>query len=260
MKYLLPVLALLLAVVGSSVALDASSTKMHNLAVSQTPCDTCLAIAQDAEDYLASSSTQDAVVTFVLTNVCPLLPQDSSRTCTQEARVLVAQAVASMEQEVPPEKVCSYVGACTTGILGLAQAAGLNTLSIGGFSVECPICKMVATNVISRLKDPESREEIYENALKACDGVAEPEELIKCKSDVEQLFVSLDDLLNDVDVSRACTVLQFCGDEKSAAPAGIAALKQIPIRLGELRTVGDNENCEACKSVISEADSILMVR
>lgn len=260
MKYLFATVALLLAVAGPSVALERSSTKMHNLAVSQTPCDTCMAIVQDAEDYLASPATQDTVVTFVQTDICPLLPQDSSRTCTTEARVFVAQAVASMEQAMPPESVCAYLGGCTTGILGLAQAAGLNSLSIGGFSVECPVCKMVVTNVIYRLRDPESREQIYQNALEACDELADPEGIIRCKTDVEQVFSSLDDLLDDMDVSRACKVLQFCGEDKTSAPAGVIALQQVPIRLGELQTnAGDDENCEACKSVISEADAILMV-
>lgn len=258
MKYLFATIALLLAVAGSSMALERIPTKMHNLAVSQTPCETCMTIVQDAEDYLASPSTQDTVVTFVQNDICPLLPQDSSRTCTTEARVFVAQAVASMEQAMPPESVCAYLGTCTSGILGLAQSAGLNSLSIGSFSVECPVCKMVVTNVLYRLRDPESREEIYQNALEACDELADPEGIIRCKNDVEQMFSALDDLLDDMDVGRACKVLQFCGDDKTSAPAGVVALRQVPIRLGDLQTTGDDQNCEACKSVISEADAILM--
>jgi Saposin-like type B, region 1 len=275
MKAVITALVLLLAVTSPcSLALRLPFLKIQpsSLAVSdQTPCETCLKIVEDAEDYLASPKTQDTVVTFVQNNLCALLPKDSSRTCSQEARVLVAQAVASMEQKITPEVVCAYMGTCGTGALfaKLAEATGLNSLDAQGFPVECPVCKLVMTNVVQRLKDPTSREEIHQAALDACEDISEAEGILKCRADIEQLFASLDALLEDLDAGRACKVLQFCGDaaKRVAPPAGIVALRQIPSRLNEINKakamaggmVGDEEGCQACESVLSEAVSILMV-
>lgn len=253
-----------------ALKLPSSRIQPSSLAVSdETPCETCLKIVQDAEDYISSPATQDTVVTFLQDNFCSLLPTNSSRTCSQEARVLVAQAVASMEQKITPEVVCTYMGTCGTGALAvkLAQAAGLNSLDAQGFPVECPICKLVMTNIVQKLRDPTSREEIHTAALDACEDISESEGVLKCRADVEQLFASLDSLLDDLDAGRTCKVLQFCGDaaQRVAPPAGIVALRQIPIRLNEIHKasssslVGDEQGCEACENVLSEAVSVLMV-
>jgi len=247
-----------------ALKLPSLSIQPSSLAVSdETPCDTCLKIVEDAEDYLSSPATQDAVVTFLQDNLCSLLPTNTSRTCSQEARVLVAQAVASMEQKITPQVVCTYLGTCGAGALAvkLAQAAGLNSLDAQGFPVECPVCKLVMTNIVQKLKDPTSREEIHAAALDACEDISEPEGILKCRADVEQLFASLDALLDDLDAGRACKVLQFCGDAalRVAPPPGIVALRQIPSRLNEIHKAGDDQGCQACESVLSEAVTVLMV-
>jgi hypothetical protein len=277
MRMYTTVLVLLLAVATPcswALRLPSLGIQPSSLAVSDdTPCETCLKIVSDAEDYISSPATQDTVVTFLQSNICSLLPDDSSRTCSQEARVLVAQAVASLEQKITPKVVCSYMGTCGAGALAskLAQATGLTALDAQGFPVECPVCKLVMTNVVQRLKDPTSREEIYEAALEACEDIAEAEGVLKCRTDIEQLFASLDALLDDLDANRACKVLQFCGDaaERVAPPAGIMAFRQIPSRLNEIKKESmasgvmlgdDDQGCQACESVLSEAVSVLMVR
>jgi saposin len=229
-------------------------------------CETCMAVVGDAEDYMAKPTTQDAVVTFVQTNICSLLPSDSERTCSSEARVFVAQAVATMETSLPPDAVCSYMGACGAGAWAqaAARASGLEELQARGFPVECPICKLIMTNIMTRLKDPESRADIYKHALEACDQLASAEEISKCRTDIVALFSSLDSILADIDAGKACTVLQFCAKrgEESAPPAppppGVAALRQLPARLESLPPNASEESCDACKSVISEADAIIM--
>lgn len=244
----------------------------------QTPCDTCLAIVQDIEDYIELPGTEDTVVTFIQDNFCTLLPKDSSRTCNQEARVLVAQAIASLEQNLPPQTVCSYLGTCGTGELltHLYQAIGLNTLSAQGFPVECPVCKLIMANILQKLHDPDSRADIEKAATEACDDLAQPEEVVKCKADVVQLFASLDALLGDMDAGRACKVLQFCGSSSDSSissgedgdamtittttplPSAIAALRQLPHRLQDIPANGNSDGCEACKSVITEASQLLV--
>lgn len=87
----------------------------------QDECETCKQVVADLENRLNDPELQDSVVDFVLLNVCPLLPGDASRTCTQEARVVVAQIAASIQQSFDPETVCTSMGVCGgvgSGLLG----------------------------------------------------------------------------------------------------------------------------------------------
>lgn len=79
-------------------------------------CETCKQVVADVENHLNDPELQDSVVDFVLMNVCPLFPGDTARTCAQEARVVVAQIAASIQQSFDPERVCTSMGVC--GVTG----------------------------------------------------------------------------------------------------------------------------------------------
>lgn len=81
----------------------------------ENTCDTCKQVVMDIEDRLNDPALQDTVVEFLLENVCPLLPEDASRTCRQEARVVVAQIAASIQQMIDVDEVCVGLGACSGG-------------------------------------------------------------------------------------------------------------------------------------------------
>lgn len=270
-------LALLLLASGGKVmgiSHHTHSLPLHTASTSlRDSCEMCTEVVQDAENYIADPKTQDTVVTFLLQNVCPILPEDASRTCTQEARVVVAQAVASMQQDLPPTTLCAYMGACTHESLLLAQTAGLNSLGLertregeevdAQWPVECPLCKMVMTTVSQRLKDPEARKNIYDAAIDACNGLGESEAVAKCCSDVDQVFVDMDALMDDFNPAKACEVLQFCAPEDGLAvmpvPEVMLQLKAAAQLLAAARPEVSSDNCDACMSVIAEADAALAV-
>ncbi len=78
----------------------------------ENACDTCKQVVVDIEDRLNDPALQDSVVEFLLESVCPLLPEDASRTCRQEARVVVAQIAASLQQMIDVDEICVDLGAC----------------------------------------------------------------------------------------------------------------------------------------------------
>lgn len=231
-----------------------------------------MAIVQDAETYLADPKTQDAIVTFVQQNLCSVLPEDASRTCQQEARVFVAQAVASMEQSVTPQTACTYLGACTQTITKMLnslqtmqQQIHLLLASQSSFilqnrngPIQCTLCKFVMPTLIRRFKDPESHAQIHDAAIQACDRFDDIASKAKCQAEVEQLFASLDSLLDDVDPIKICEVMQFCGAMQKS-PEVFVAMKHAVYSLQEL-PVNDPtpENCESCKNIVEQVSLIIL--
>jgi hypothetical protein len=223
-----------------------------------------MAIVEDAENYLADPHTQDAIVGFVQDNVCSLLPADSSRTCTQEARVFVAQGIASLEQSLTPSKVCAYLGSCGPEALAAGIEIPESWQNAMGFPLECPLCKVVMTKLLDRLRDADSRDQMRRAALAACQNLADSAAIAKCDADVEQLFASLGGLVNDIDSSQACHAMQFCaeGDTLTRKPPPEAVAK-----LGALWTTAvtvprpnaDQRDCDDCKRIIGEAVAVLLV-
>lgn len=256
---LLLLLAAALAPARAVPALRASSSSHLHAAprVAQSTCDTCLDVARDFEQYLVDPKTQDAVVSFVQDNICSLLPPDAGATCAQEARVAVAQAVASITQTLTPQMVCDYLGVCQAAGPGAAADARL-----AGGPVECPLCKLVFAQLVARLQDPTSRADIQRSAQEACQDLEGAAAVTKCLGDVAQLFAAVDALLDDVDAHRACQVAQFCGAADGAAAAerapspGVAALRALGSRLAAL----SSDSCDECKSVIAQAAATLEVR
>lgn len=257
---LLILAALAMQVQGMVPSTKAAFTPVRN------PCESCIAIVEDAENYLADPHTQDAIVGFVQDNVCSLLPSDSSRTCTQEARVFVAQGIASLEQSLTPSKVCTYLGSC--GAQALSAAAGIDIPETEqnalGFPLECPLCRVVMTKLLDRLRDADSRDQMRRAALAACQNLADSAVIAKCNADVEQLFASLGGLVNDIDSNQACHAMQFCAEE------GTLSRNPVPESLAKLGTLwtmaitvpqrkADQHDCDSCKRIIGEAVAVLMV-
>jgi hypothetical protein len=104
-------------------------------------CDTCKQVVLDLEDRLNDPQLQDDVVEFLLVNVCPMLPGDASRTCRQEARVVVAQIAASIQQMIDVDGLCVGLGACGSDDVGLPRSLAVDT-SLGSpwycHGLDCP--------------------------------------------------------------------------------------------------------------------------
>lgn len=231
--------------------------QLHNPSAS---CETCIDVVQDFEDYMLNPATQDKLVYFIQNDICDLLPSDTAQTCSQEARVMVAQAMASMEQEFPPRKVCDYLGACEPGLPAFLQ----QTATAVGGPVECPLCKLFLSTLVQKLRDPDSRASIEASAHDACESLQGDDAIQKCLGDVTNLFSSLDALLSDMDVSRACQVAQYCSSEEGLAltppPAALSQLRLLLLDLTQRPAVMSPESCQACEEVVEQADAILMVR
>lgn len=119
----------------------------EKLSGQEDECETCKQVVADLENYLNDPELQDSVVDFVLVNVCPLLPADASRTCTQEARVVVAQIAASIQQSFDPETVCTSMGVCGAG----SATTGVSWLQMLGkpwfcHGLDCPFFDIIDSN------------------------------------------------------------------------------------------------------------------
>lgn len=222
------------------------------------PCEACTTILQDVEDYLADPLTQDTIVSFIQTSVCSLLPAESSKTCNQEARVLVAQAVASMEQEVPPPKACAYMGMCHPQ----AMLEAVSKSKAESFSIECALCKVVLGKMLERLRDPELRSQMKASAANACQTLSDAEQAQHCHQDVDKLFESLGGLVYDVNSAQACLALQFCADDENTVPPPPTAVVQLRGLVNAWKDVPlqhKPENCDTCIRLVGEAVAVLMV-
>lgn len=261
-----------------SLAMDPELAQVSITAEDPTPCETCIRIVRDVEAYLENPQTQDTVVSFIQTNICSLMPEDAARTCKQEARVLVAQLVASLEQSWPPEVVCQRTGMCDASVdFSRKGSMQTGTVDMDGqgwrkhieFPGECPICKLLANTLEQRLRDPVMRKQIYDSAMSVCRGLVDMEEVTKCCGEVDNLFSSVDALIDDMDPEKACRIMQFCGDGNNAEGrtpgyGGSDTLKDLRAsRMSHAATKSDSspdaDNCDACKHVIEEIDALLMV-
>lgn len=192
--------------------------------------------------------------------------------------------MASIDQSVSSNDICTSLGACsttpllTTTILNSVdnEKEGKEKMTITTAtteSVECPLCHIVITTLILRMKDPETRENIEDQARDACKQLPDDDRVEKCMADVDNLFNSIDVLLQDVDVDTACRVLEFCEDDdggeedlKKKERVGMKQLKylasQLILTTPSTTTKSDDENkhdenCETCKTIVMEAAAVL---
>jgi len=130
--------------------------------------------------------------------------------------------------------------------------------------VECPLCKLFVSTLVQKLRDLASRASIEASAHEACESLQGDDAIAKCLGDVANLFSSLDALLGDMDVSRACQVAQYCSNDEDLAlippPAALSQLRPLLLDLTQRPMVASPESCQACEEAVEQADAILMVR
>jgi len=226
------------------------------------------------------------MIALIDVNICPLLPQQFIDTCKAEVPIVVAEIMASIDQSVSSNDICTSLGACSTTPLLTTitnnkeeeeEEEGKETRPITATkttatsstteSVECPLCHIVITTLIMRMKDPETRKNIADQARDACKQLPDEERVDKCMADVDGLFNSIDALLEDVDVDSACRVLEFCDDDddkemKRKKREGMKQLKHLAsqlILMTPSTTIArrSDENCETCKTIVVEAAAVL---
>lgn len=244
--------------------------------VSDGNCETCKSIVTDLENKLNDPQLQDAVVSFVLTTVCPLLPADAAKTCSQEARVLVAQIAASIQQTFTPEDVCNYMGMCSTDLLFKVLSTAKDTFKglSSKFATALPMLEGKACTLCSSIVDKlkqfmvddnlnlDKVNAFFEQLAQACES-ADSSTSDQCQELVGQLRALVVKVIEDVDEGKVCDLMGVCGSQ----PANNAAsslqdnkdkLGQLFEQLGKLPLDQPTpENCATCEEIIAQIAAII---
>lgn len=228
------------------------------------------------ENKLNDPQLQDAVVNFVLTTVCPLLPADAAKTCSQEARVLVAQIAASIQQNFTPEDVCNYMRMCSTDRLFKVLSTATDALKglSSRFATALPMLEgracTLCSSIVDKLKqfmvdgnvDLGKVNAFFEQLAQACES-ADSSTSDQCQELVSQLRALVVKLIEDVDEGKVCVLMGVCGDQ----PDNIAAIsvKSNKDKLGQLfehlaklpLNQPTPENCATCEEIIAQVAVII---
>ena len=138
------------------------------------------------------------------------------------------------------------------------------------FPGECVLCKLVADKLEQRLRDPDARKAIYDSAMSVCQTMMDEEKIMKCCGDVDDLFSSVDSLIDDIDPQKACEIMQFCGEKPEGDNILAHHIRSFSYVLSNLESrikhylkpiIEDPtpQNCDGCKHVIEEVDTYLTV-
>jgi hypothetical protein len=270
---LLAAALLLAAAAPAARALAPGSVAAPLHAAPADKCETCVAVVGDAERWLADPATQDAAVAFVQRNLCALLPDDAAATCVSEARVVVAQAVASVLAELPPAAVCAQMGLCDGGaarplapaLEGGERAGAALSGGVAFPHPECVVCSLVMKALAKRMQDPEARARIERASAAVCAALPEPARAARCLADVAALFAAADALLDDFDAGEACVATEFCPAPappagalaQTARAAGSPAAAALRVARAALADAPPGHACDACQDVIAQAAAAL---
>lgn len=232
-------------------------TLHSNDQVSEDECETCKNVVVDLEGRLNDPQLQDSVVEFVQTNVCPLLPSDAATTCAQEARVVVAQMAASIQQTFVPEDVCRQMGMCQMSLAGYVhhmadQAESMITrmathVSQGDFNsvtdmirsitekknaneVVCDVCEVAMEKVKDVMHaasiDSDKGNDFFDRLVDACatgDGIVPSSSVEACENlanELRQFFLAI---IQDIDQEKACGIMNLCPSETGMSLASTAS-------------------------------------
>lgn len=234
----------------------------------QGQCDTCKNVVDDLESKLNDPALQDTVVQFVLTTICPMLPADAAKTCSQEARVVVAQMVASIQQTLTPDVVCNYMGMCATnpmiqymsGLMDQLKSMG-NDGGVFGQQGACVLCGTIMDSVRNGLVknnvDQESVNSFFDGIVQSC-GASQQE----CQNLVNELRNFVIRVLEDINQNAMCGFIGVCGGEmgtNDAMNSFMEQLKQLFQKLVsmEVPLQPSPEDCATCEDVVAQAAAIV---
>lgn len=81
----------------------------------ETPCDACTQLIVLAKAYVSNPTTQQRIMTFVLQDICPKLPEADRQYCTIYAPLAVA-AASGWIQSRQPSDICGQAGLCAARV------------------------------------------------------------------------------------------------------------------------------------------------
>ncbi|KAK8519417.1 hypothetical protein V6N12_025456 [Hibiscus sabdariffa] len=193
------------------VASDASVVQINqgqdeeivlNIVRNDNVCTLCEEYATEAIEFLSRNKTQTEIVEL-LHKSCSRMPSFE-----QQCITLVDYYVPLFFVEISsvrPGDVCQKVNLC--------QKVALISSQIREDS--CGVCHRAVSEVITKLKDPDTQLEIIEILLKACNSVQNY--VKKCKKIVFEygplILVNAEHFLESTDI---CTILHACNGPKQA--------------------------------------------
>ena len=104
----------LLSVAGRCTAL-LPNTQPTPLGLQETPCEACVSLISILKAYATDPTTQQKVMSFILTDVCPQLPADDRQYCAIYAPIAVA-AASGWIQGRDATSICGQVQLCPTKV------------------------------------------------------------------------------------------------------------------------------------------------
>ncbi|XP_039066817.1 prosaposin-like [Hibiscus syriacus] len=173
-----------------------------NIVRNDNVCTLCEEYATEGIDFLSRNKTQTKIVKL-LHNSCSRIPSFE-----QQCITLVDYYVSLFFVEISsirPGVVCQRVKLC--------QKVALISSQIRENS--CGVCHRAVSEVLTKLKDPDTQLEIIEILLKACNSVQNY--VKKCKKMVFEygplILVNAEHFLETTDI---CTILHACNGAKQA--------------------------------------------
>ncbi|XP_039057433.1 proactivator polypeptide-like 1 [Hibiscus syriacus] len=173
-----------------------------NIVRKDNVCTFCEEYATEAIDFLSRNKTQTKIVEL-LHNSCSHIPSFE-----QQCITLVDYYVPLFFMEISsiqPGDVCQKVNLCQK-VAHISSQIRENS---------CGVCHHAVSEVLTKLKDPDTQLEIIEILLKACNSVQDY--VKKCKKIVFEygplILVNAEHFLETTDI---CTILHACNGAKQA--------------------------------------------
>nr|CAD7594837.1 unnamed protein product [Timema genevievae] len=234
--------------------------------------------------YLQQVITQPATEEDIKKEVdkaCDELPSSVTEQCRSFVDTYGDAAVALLAQEIDPSQLCPKLSICP----GQGLLLDLNTRVQD--SPTCPLCLFAVQEVIVKLKDNKTEENIREELDTLCTSL--PKSLItECKDFVDKYAQELVDMIvADFTPQEVCTYLKLCDPQgtKIATESSIEILSNdipsmpmahvlaqgdgvkvsvqrkedslvVPERV-QGRRVGESTQCVICEFVMSKLDTML---
>ncbi|XP_067008274.1 uncharacterized protein Sap-r [Anabrus simplex] len=205
-----------------------------------------------------TAPASEAEIKKLVDDVCEHLPSTISDQCKEFVDTYGDAVVALLAQEIDPSVVCPKMGLCP------GSQVMLDLTHMVKDKPTCPLCLFAVEELINKLKDNKTEEEILEALDNLCSDL--PKSLAgECRTFVENYSEQLVDMLvADFTPQEVCTYLKLCDAPAEETEVEILSneIPQGPDHLPLSQSVGSKEStsCVLCEFVMSKIDAALKDR
>ncbi|XP_059176049.1 uncharacterized protein LOC131955787 isoform X12 [Physella acuta] len=217
------------------------SNPVQNLKKQKTEiCALCEAVMLMLENILKENATQTEIIS-ALYKVCDLLPASDKQLCHQFLPMYVGYVVELIEDEIPPNMICTYIKICVDDELTVSKNQMVQASPKKGEL--CALCTYVIQTLYTMLEQNSSKQEIIAALDKVCNLLPTT---IKdqCDSFVGLYLPYIVDLIvQGLTPDQICKKFGLC----------TASVSAVAIKSG----VSKNEICAICIYVLEAVDQLL---